>query len=297
MAYKSNEIKAGVMIVVGLVVFVVFLFAIFGIDFSDNTKEYNINLQYVGGISNGSLVKYRGMDVGQVKLISLPQDDFSPIALTLSVLKNTPIREDSRAYVTSIGIMAEQHIEITAGSPESPFLADGGTIETKNVMNFAQMSESMGDLSKQLELLIIRVSDLFNDDNRAHIASMMGNVDTLIQDGSEPFVDMLANMEKISSEFTYISKDVREMMTNNEGTLEEILGNLAETTESSQKLITEMQATIGELESMMSSNQTNFYGMMESLQLMSSNMEEFSQMIKEQPWLLVRKAAPPERKH
>ena len=59
MAYKSNEIKAGVMIVVGLVVFVVFLFAIFGIDFSDNTKEYNINLQYVGGISNGSLVKYR----------------------------------------------------------------------------------------------------------------------------------------------------------------------------------------------------------------------------------------------
>ncbi len=297
MANKSNEIKAGIMIVVSIIVLGVFLVAIFGINLGDDVKEYRINLEYVGGISEGSLVKYRGMDVGQVKEIILPEDGNSPIALTLTVLKNSPIKTDSRAYLTSVGIMAEQHIEITAGTARAEILPPGETIPTKEVMNFAQMSENLGDLNKQLKGLIERVSDVFNADNRAHLSSLMGNMDTLLQDGQQPLIDIMSNMKKTSREFTLISKNMREMMHKNEDDLEAVLENLAKTTASTQKLIADMQTTVLRLESMMASNQTNFYETMESLQSMSQNMEEFSQIIKEKPWLLVRKAAPPERKY
>ena len=39
-----------------------------------------------------------------------------------------------------------------------------------------------------------------------------------------------------------------------------------------------------------------FVEIMENFQYASQNFEEFSRLVKERPWLLVRKDAPPERK-
>ncbi|MEZ4764442.1 MAG: MlaD family protein [Calditrichia bacterium] len=41
------------------------------------TNEYRVNLDYVGGITKGSLVKYRGLNVGRVKLCCLAMSNRS----------------------------------------------------------------------------------------------------------------------------------------------------------------------------------------------------------------------------
>ena len=153
MAYSSNEIKAGAIIVTGIVVLGLFLVAIFGFNFGEETKEYRINLDYVGGITKGSLVKFNGYNVGQVKDIRLPSADNPKLQLIVAVNKNTPIRSNSVAFITSISIMAELHVEISAGDPTAPLLPPGSVIPGKEVLSFARMSESMGELTEQMEEL------------------------------------------------------------------------------------------------------------------------------------------------
>jgi phospholipid/cholesterol/gamma-HCH transport system substrate-binding protein len=297
MKYKTNEIKAGMMIVVSISILAIFLIAIFGMNVGEETKAYSVYLAYVGGISKGSLVKYMGMDVGQVTGITLPQGEESRILIKLRVKSNTPVRIDSKAYVTSVGIMSDQHIEITPGSVSAALLPTNSIIESKEVMGFAQMSQELGELNNQLQDLIGKVSDVLNDQNRSHIASIMTHADSIIQDQREPLLKTMNNLENLSSQLNGISKNVDELMASHRTNFDEILSNLKTTVEKSNQLIGDLGGSAAHLELLLSTNNQNITETLENFQNTSRNLEDFTRIIKEQPWLLVRKAAPPERKY
>ncbi len=295
MDFKANEIKAGIMIVVSVVILGLFLIAIFGVKLGRETNPYRISLQYVGGITEGSLVKYRGMDVGQVSEIDLPGPEEPRIGVKIEVQKDTPIRIDSKAFITSVGLMTERHVEITSGSPHAELLPPGSLIQSKEVLSFAQMAETMGELSDRLQALITRVNRMFNDENQTHVASMMENMDNLIQEGRKPIITAVTNLESISGQLTAISENLYTLTDTTNGNVVKILSNLETTSRRANKLISDMNGTLDNFKTLMSANNASIGKIMENFQTASQNMEEFSHMIKEQPWLLVRKAAPPKR--
>jgi phospholipid/cholesterol/gamma-HCH transport system substrate-binding protein len=296
MNYKSNEIKAGLMIFISIAVLITFLIAIFGIDYGKKTNEYWIYLQYVGGISEGSVVKFMGMDVGQVTQINLPDGKENRVGVKLEVNAKTPVKTDSRAFLTSIGLMSDQHIEINPGSPEASLLQSGSTIETKESLSFAQMTEALGDLNSQVQTLMGQINTIFNDENRAHLVSMIGGMDSLINGIHKPLTSAISNLEESSRKFAKLSDKVQKLMDKNDGNLSEFLTNLKTTTDATNELITEIRGTVQNLESLMTANHSNISETLENFQAASQNLEEFSRILKEQPWLLVRKSAPPDRK-
>jgi phospholipid/cholesterol/gamma-HCH transport system substrate-binding protein len=293
---KSNEIKAGATIVVSAIILVAFLIVIFGVDFGEQTKEYQTYLNYIGGIQQGSLVKYGGMDVGSVTEIALPEGDNTRIRLKIKIDDKTPVRIDSKAFVTSIGIMADQHIEISAGSLNSPLLPAGSVIQSKEVLGFAQMAEPLGELNEQVQELLTRVSDVFNEQNRQHIGSVLANFDNIMTQGQKQFLSVVQNLDHLTAHMASISEDLNDLMDKNKGNFDQTLGHLQKTTEETTKLIADLRHTMSTLESILSANTTSIVDIMENFQYASQNMEEFTRTVKERPWLLIRKDAPPERK-
>lgn len=296
MALKGNEVKVGLIIVSSVIILGVFLVAIFGIQFTKHTKSYEVRLKYVGGIKNGTLVKYGGMNIGQVTEISLPDSDEIRIRLNLEVNAKTPVRVNSIAFVSSVGIMSEKHIEITPGTPDKDLLPPGSTIESKEVPNIMQITESFGDLNEQVGRLLSRINDIFADENQNNFASMMQSLNNLIKELKDRSSEAAANFEVLTSELTGLTRDINEFMDNNRGNITEILANLDTTATETNRLISEIRATLGNVQSLTSSNNQGLMDLMQNLQTTSQNLEEFSRIIKERPWLLVRKAAPPERK-
>lgn len=296
MEFKSNEIKAGLTIVVSAVILIAFLVVIFGVDFGEQTKEYHTYLKYIGGIQKGSLVKYGGMDVGYVTEITLPESSETKIRLKIKIDDKTPVRIDSKAFVTSIGIMADQHIELSAGSPDSPLLPPESVIESKEVLGFAQMAEPLGELNEQVQDLLTRVSDVFNEQNRAHLSNVLGNFDNIMIQGQQQFLNVVQNLDNLTAHMASISKDLNELMQKNKDNFDQTLAHLQTTTEETTKLIADLRETMGLLENILSSNTTSIVDIMENFQYASQNMEEFTRIVKERPWLLIRKDAPPERK-
>lgn len=296
MASKSNEVKVGIMVIVSIIFLAAFLFAIFGVNFGKETVTYTTHLEYVGGLTEGSLVKFRGFDVGQVSEIQLPTPEDPRIGLLLELEADTPVKTDARAFVTSIGIMSEQHLEISPGSPAAGILPPGSDIPSKEVMSFAQMAETMGELSESTQVLIARVSDLLNEENRAHIASIMANANSLVSDGSAPLLKTAENLQNATAEIAEIGKNVAMLTDTSDSNLQQILTNLEKATTNAQQLTAQMGETMAGLQTLVNANHTSIREMMENFQVVSKNMEEFTRIIKEQPWLLVRKSAPPERK-
>lgn len=296
MEFKGNEVKAGVIIIAALLALGIFLVAMFGVRFDRETKPYRVYLDYVGGITEGTLVKYRGLNVGQVIELILPDAQQPQIGLLIEVQKDTPVRSDSRAFITSISLMSEQHLEISAGSPVTEILPPGSVIPSKEVLSFAQMAEMMTELGDQVQVLMTRVSDLFNDHNRARLASIMGGSDTLLRDLRGPALASMNSLQEMSHQLAAVGANLTALTDTSDGNITRVLANLERGTADMQQLMDEFNATLSQLRATMSANDRNLGEIMENFQATSQNMEEFSRMIKAQPWLLVRKAAPPERK-
>lgn len=226
----------------------------------------------------------------------LPEGQQYQIGLLIEVQKDTPVRSDSRAFITSISLMSEQHLEISAGSPEAEILPPGSVIPSKEVLSFAQMAEMMTELGDQVQVLMTRVSDLFNDQNRAHLASIMGGSDTLMQDLRRPALETVNALQDMSRQLAAVGANLTALTDTSDGNITRVLANLERGTADMQQLMDQFNATLNQLRATMSANDRNLGEIVENFQATSQNMEEFSRMIKAQPWLLVRKAAPPERK-
>ena len=74
----------------------------------------------VAGLSVNSTVKYRGVDVGRVKDITLKPDNPEEVRLTLDILRGTPIKTDTIAVLETQGLTGLATINLTGGSRDAP---------------------------------------------------------------------------------------------------------------------------------------------------------------------------------
>ena len=298
MGYNSSEVKVGAMVVVGFGLLMVFLVSIFGIDWKKDTKQYHTNLNNVPGIVEGSLVKYGGMDVGEVTAIKLadPTGNTALIGLTIEVSQQTPVKSNSEAYVSSVGVMADQHIEISPGTHDAPPLTDGSTLQGKEVLSFMQMAEPMGEMSDQMQELLARVGEIFDEENRQELSALLRHFNKIAADGGEQFVSLTANLDQLTENMAAVSAELQTLMAANIENFDSTLTNIEVTTRETGQLIGDLRKTLAQFEVMMSANGSSIVEIMENFQFVSQNLEEFTRTIKERPWLLVRKSAAPKRK-
>ena len=76
----------------------------------------------VSGLTVGDTVKYRGIDVGTVKAMSIDQDNPRLVLVDVRLRKETPVKTDTRASLTLKGITGVVFIELNGGDPTTKTL-------------------------------------------------------------------------------------------------------------------------------------------------------------------------------
>ena len=73
----------------------------------------------VAGLSVDSTVKYRGVDVGRVKSVTLRPDNPEEVLLTLDIVRGTPVKTDTIAKLETQGLTGLATINLTGGSRDA----------------------------------------------------------------------------------------------------------------------------------------------------------------------------------
>jgi phospholipid/cholesterol/gamma-HCH transport system substrate-binding protein len=76
----------------------------------------------VQGLTEASSVLFNGLRAGAVNSIEIMPEDTRKVRAVISVRQNIPIRENSRARITQIGLAGMVALEITPGTPDAAFL-------------------------------------------------------------------------------------------------------------------------------------------------------------------------------
>lgn len=191
-------------VLVGLFVIVLgstFIASVIWLATSHEQKTYDTYQAYmkesVSGLNKNALVKYRGVEVGQVRDISLVPERPEEVRLLLNIEQGTPIKRDSLATLVTQGLTGLAYVEITGGSRDAPDLErEEGKIyreiKTKPsllvridsaisllLQKFQDVSGVADTLLASLNRLADTTNSVLSPENRLAVTHILDNVDTL----------------------------------------------------------------------------------------------------------------------
>ncbi len=296
MDYRTSELKAGVFIALSVIVFVVFLVIIIGFSSIEEKDMYRTRFQYVGGIEEGTLVRYAGLLVGRVTGLEIPADGDPRIEVVLQVEKNTPIRQDSRAFVTSIGLMGSYYIEISSGTPDAAPLPPGSLITSHDVPGFGQLSGSFDSAAEELSKSLDSINQLLNKENRENISTLLKSMKDIMESTAQNMDFIYANLNHLAVKMDTSVTTLNRFIAQNDTTLSNSLKNLDAILAQTKTSVSTMNGVLEGVDRTLLSNGTAYNEVVSNLLQTTRDMEEFMHLLKERPWILVRKDYQPVRK-
>jgi phospholipid/cholesterol/gamma-HCH transport system substrate-binding protein len=219
------ETKANYLMIGGFVLGVLalaFIFVFWMSNFAGGGKRYYIVFESsVAGLTTGSSVGFNGIRVGEVQSFALDPEDARKVQVLISVRDDTPVRENSHATIQSMGLTGGSGVQITPGSPDSPFLvataekpipviaADPGSGQGVFEAGSAALNNANVFISKLNALL---------DQNEKSINTTMANVDkftTMLAEKKEDIGQAITDVKEGANSFKTLSSKLEVSLGDN----------------------------------------------------------------------------------
>lgn len=171
----SNEMKTGLLVVVGILTAVFFWAKT--TDLSAKPYRLKTYFNYADGVKKDSIVKLSGIEVGRVEKVTLVYTPETKIELVLNVDKKAMVREDATAFISTSGMIGDAYIGIAQGSTDKQFLKDGGEIPSEDPVEMRKLMKKADAIADNLDKTLIQVKSLVAD-NKAKVDNIAANLET-----------------------------------------------------------------------------------------------------------------------
>ncbi len=239
---KKNVI-VGIFVLIGIAILVAGILTLGG-----QQKRFvsNIKLKAVfddiAGLQTGNNVWFSGVKIGTVRKINFFGDAQVEIEMNVEESAREYIRKDSKATISSDGLIGNKIIVIYGGTTQTPPVEDGDRLVAVMPLDTDQMMETLQEnnnnlvsITNDLKVLTGKIAD-----GEGIIGAVM--TDSLL---AVNFRSILVNLERASVNSNRMLGELNKFSTslNQEGTLINDLVNDKETYQKLQETITELQST------------------------------------------------------
>lgn len=157
----------------------------------------------VSGMSIGDLVKYHGVDVGNVETIALAPADPRKVEVHVSLRKDAPVRSDTKAVLKMKGITGVVYIELSGGNPEATSLV--ATTPRGQIPEIPSERSSISDIIDKLPKLIDKFASV--SDKAKTVLAEVQEVTTEVKEN--PSVLLWGSKTKTAEKKPAVKKPVR----------------------------------------------------------------------------------------
>lgn len=181
METRARYILVGAFTLLAAVAAMGFLLWLARVEINRTYAQYDIVFDTVAGLSQASVVRYNGVDVGTVLAIALDRNDPALVRVRIEIFASTPVRADTVATLASQGVTGVSFVALEGGSPESERLV---TVPPALVPVIASKPSVVQELTTAAPDLLNEAISLMEDirgfttpENRAAIATILQNVE------------------------------------------------------------------------------------------------------------------------
>ena len=192
-------------------------------------NSYYVYFDDVTGLQESSRVKMRGVEVGNVRSITLMEDKVK-VEIAIDADYEDMIPDNSIAEIASAGLMGGMEIYIIQGDSETS-MPDGGTFEGRVRPDMlGSLADKGGELLDGLNVTVENLNTLLeaNSENIgklvANLESVTASIDEMLTASSDEIEGALGDLHSFTTKLSESSADIQAMITN----LESFSGDLAD---------------------------------------------------------------------
>jgi len=321
MAKEREEIKAGAVVVVAVVLFLIALVFIGGANIFGRPKAtYLTYFKFAGGLESGSFVRFGGMKVGTVKEVRIDKEDPTRVMVRLELEPSTPIRANSKARISSLGFLGDNYVEISPGTRESPRLKPGSEIPSSEIVQMADVFTNVNELTlnanklltdvdnkvlvvaDNADKLISNLNGIVNDVNQKNFTSALAQIDAMLSEDRPTMKSTLANLDKASAKLSPAIDSTQttinganKMVGNMNAMLEEDRAEIHTALIELRKSLLDAQQLMGDIDETMVTDRPDLDETLANIRQASDNLRQFTNTVKQRPYSLIRIKAEPDR--
>lgn len=178
-------------VIVGLFVLLLSVALIAGVLWLSSGKQYSKTYdtytaymrESVSGLNLNAPVKYRGVEVGQVRQITLDKANPEQVRLEFAIERGTPIKEDTVAVLRVQGLTGIAYVELSGGSRNSPLLKQAGKDQYPVIKTgpslLGRLDIALTSLLTSLNKTTDNLNGFMDEDNRRSLKQALADLSVL----------------------------------------------------------------------------------------------------------------------
>jgi phospholipid/cholesterol/gamma-HCH transport system substrate-binding protein len=304
----EQKIRLGVFLSLATVIFIAVAGFFVIPKLRDPGDEYTVNFRdtSVQGLIVGSLVKYRGVEIGRVIRIRVNPTNLDSVLVDVKIRPGLVMKTDMRAVLVYVGLTGQKYIELS-----------GGTLAAENLKARAEIATGRGlgekaeDIVANIDMTAKRITELLAPENIERFSAFLENAEKssstlseVLESRRTSLENTLANFEKASLEFARatekfvpMTEDMSRLMRTFEMNSQETFGNISKRFSSEElgQAIKDVRAfldtasvSLKKVESVLLEQQSELTRTFSSLGVAVENLARFSREIADEPSALIR---------
>jgi phospholipid/cholesterol/gamma-HCH transport system substrate-binding protein len=317
----NTEAKVGLFVMVSAAVLLISVYRISTATIRGAHVSYKTYFRYAGGLEPGADVLFGGIKVGNVTAVRPFAEDPTRIEILLDVKTGTPLNANSMAKLGSVTLVTSPVISISTGSNDAARIPPGGIIPSQETVSLDDTQRKVTAVADSARTLLDSVNADINNithDARELIANLnvlMGKpnqkrVEAILTNADEMISRMSPKIDQISDQILKLTRDADQVIAkagpavdNVNATVSNANQTITDLREPIQKDLAELSKTldqarglITDLRAAMRTKDQDVTYTLENVRMVTDNLNELTESLKQRPWSLIRIKQPPDRK-
>lgn len=240
MVSKATKVRLGVFLAVGSILILVFAAAVAGNRLTQKWDTYYIVFEDypVSGLQVGGTVNYQGIKVGRVEDIKIDPDDVLKVRVTINIEPGTPIKENTEAVLSLVGITGLKAVEIRGGTNEARTISPGSNIKAGSTM-IDDISERAISIAEKIDAIAQNINEITSEQNRENIAKILDETGAILEITRNKLSGTLDSFNRIANNTANLTEDLSRNLDSITQTLNNSIEDISDSSVESINQITE----------------------------------------------------------
>jgi phospholipid/cholesterol/gamma-HCH transport system substrate-binding protein len=201
---KWSQLKVGVIVVVAAVILTTLLFLMTS---SSGLGIFSPKLTVVtyfensAGLKEGAAVNLEGVTIGAVKsvtVVSNPERKLTPVRVVMKLNEQyaKELRQDSKAALTTVGVLGDTVVDINSQFATGPPLKDGDELKTLETPSLTDVVKASQGTIESLNVILAKMNTIVDNlqSGKGSVGQLINNPD--LYNKANNTVDELLKLEK-----------------------------------------------------------------------------------------------------
>ena len=267
MSQSRVEWRVGLFVFIGLILLAALLINFSkGMSLFKPTYEIQVKTSTMGGLQSQAKVLMSGVQIGNVKEISLAEGG-KAVLITLSINEKYKIHSDARFAIDSMGLLGDQYVAVRPQENKGHVLQPGEVVTGEEPFDFQEIARaSLGFIhridktAEHLNAALRRVDRLvLNEETLTNLSAAVSNfrrvseralttvdqMDKLFQTNTSPISTSVSNLVEFSRQLNEFAEKLDQTLAMNEPAISNTLKNFEVTSETARDLADDIRAGKG----------------------------------------------------